>query len=120
MPIPTAPLADALMVPEKLKRGRTQLERIRSILVIAYPLLGVDQGAGERALIRRQPGGWLFVTKDPEDTIYHPLDSPLRGRDRYTWVLSPDGIKRGYLTSQSLPPRLDPQIAPPGTIKDTV
>jgi hypothetical protein len=96
--IPSSPTPDALFLPEgPYKRGRRLIDRIHSILEIAEPLLGVDREAGQRAWIRRQEGGWLFITRDPNDTIYHPLTSPLRGRDRYTWVMGPDGIKRGYL-----------------------
>jgi hypothetical protein len=97
--IPTAPLPDALMMPEvRYKRGRTLRERIDSILAIAEPLLGVDREKGERGWIRRQEGGWLFVTKDPAHTIYWPLNTALRGSDRYQWIMGEDGIKRGYLT----------------------
>ncbi len=96
--IPTAPIPDALMVPEKLKRGRTLFERMCSILDFAEPMLGVDRSKGERAYIHRQPRGWLFLTKDQFDTIYHPLRTPLQGRPRYAWIDGQDGIRRGYLT----------------------
>jgi hypothetical protein len=100
--IPSAPLPDALLMPEgRYKRGRTLRERIDSVLAIAEPMLGVDREQGQRGWIRRQDGGWLFITKDPADTIYHVLQSPLRGRDRYAWVLGADGIKRGYLTEEA-------------------
>jgi hypothetical protein len=100
--IPICPLPDALMIPARVKHGRTQRERIASVNAVANPLLGVDYDRGELAWIRTLDGGWLFVTKDPHDTIYHPLTSPLRGRDRYAWLIGPDGIKRGYLTQESL------------------
>jgi hypothetical protein len=100
--IPISPVADALMVAEaRHKYGRRLIDRINSICEIAEPLLGVDRNAGQRAWIRRQYGGWLFITRDPEDTIYYPLSSPLRGRDRYAWVMGSDGIKRGYLTEDA-------------------
>jgi hypothetical protein len=115
--IATAPFPDALMVPESAKRGRTLRERIDSVLAITEPLLGVDRDKGERAWIRRQGDGWLFITKDPADTIYWPLTSPLRGRDRYEWVMGEGGIKRGYLTPTVW---ADAQLqGPPDTIKDT-
>jgi hypothetical protein len=48
---------DALILPEAWKKGETQADRIDSILAIAEPLLQVDRSKGERAYIRRQPGG---------------------------------------------------------------
>jgi hypothetical protein len=107
---------DALFLRESAKRGRRLIDRINSILEIAEPLLGVDRSQGQRGYIRRQEGGWLFITKDPEDTIYHALSSPLRGRDRYAWVVGADGIKRGYLTEEARAAAV--QHVPPGTIKD--
>lgn len=99
--IPTSPIPDALFVPEAMKRGRTLFERIESILAIAEPMLGVDRALGDRAFIRRQGDGWLFVTRDPQDTIYFPLDSPLRGRPRYRWSDGADGIRRGHLVPET-------------------
>ena len=93
---------DALFLPESAKRGRTQHARIASICDIAEPLLGVDRTQGQRAYIRRQPGGWLFITRDPADTIEHSLTSPLRGRPRYAWVDGADGIRRGYLIAEEV------------------
>jgi hypothetical protein len=95
---PIVPTPDALLVPEKLKRGRSLFERMCSILDLAEPMLGVDRSKGERAYIHRQPGGWLFITKDRFDTIYHPLRTPLQGRPRYAWLDGQDGVRRGYLT----------------------
>ncbi len=95
MKYPTNP--DALFVLENMKRGRTLIDRINSILDIAEPLLGVDRSKGERAYIRRQGNGWLFITRDPEDTIYYALRTPLQGRPRYVWVDDSDGIRLGYL-----------------------
>ena len=51
---------------------------MNSILDIAEPMLGVDRSKGDRAYIRRQDDGWLFITKDPEDTIYYPLEHPFK------------------------------------------
>lgn len=99
--IPTSPIPDALFIPERMKRGRTLYERIDSILEVAEPLLGVDRARGDRAYIRRQGDGWLFVTRDPEDTIYFPLNAPLRGRPRYQWLDGADGIRRGYLVPEA-------------------
>jgi hypothetical protein len=88
---------DALFVPESMKRGRTLWDRMNSILDIAEPMLGVDRSKGDRAYIRRQGDGWLFITKDPEDTIDYPLRTPLQRRPRYVWIDGLDGIRRGYL-----------------------
>ena len=100
--IPTSPVPDALYIPEKMKRGRTLWERMNSILDLAEPLLGVDRTEGDRAFIRRQGDGWLFVTRDPQDTIYFPLNTPLRGRPRYNWLDATDGIRRGYLVPEAM------------------
>ncbi|MGC8638731.1 MAG: hypothetical protein ACP5XB_02500 [Isosphaeraceae bacterium] len=94
--MPTRP-PDALMLPEAWKRGETQYDRIDSILAIAEPLLNVDRSKGERAYIRRQPGGRLFVTADPQDTMQFPIGHSQEGRSRYNWVASPDGAEYGYL-----------------------
>jgi hypothetical protein len=99
--MPTSPIPDALFVPEKMKRGRTLWERMNSILDIAEPMLSVDRSTGVRAYIRRQGDGWLFVTRDSQDTIYFPLNTPLRGRPRYNWLDGTDGIRRGYLVPEA-------------------
>lgn len=86
---------DALLVPERLKSGATSRDRLDSILSWAEPMLGLGRG---RVWIRRQPGGTLFVSGDPADTLYHAARTPLQGRPRYTWVDGELGIQRGYLT----------------------
>jgi hypothetical protein len=100
--IPTSPIPDALFIPEKMKRGRTLYERMNSILEIAEPLLGVDRARGDRAYIRRQGDGWLFVTRDSHDTIYFPLNSALRGRPQYHWLDGADGIRRGHFVTEAM------------------
>ena len=90
-------LPDALFIPERMKKGRTLSERMNSILDIAEPLLGVQRLKQERAYIRRQGNGWLFITKNPEDTIDYPLGMPLQRRPRYQWIDDDNGIRRGYL-----------------------
>jgi hypothetical protein len=80
------------------------LERIDSILAFTEPMLGVDRSQDERTYIRKQPGGWLFITRDPVDTIYFPLEHPLQGRDRYHWVDGSEGMRRGYLTEEARNP----------------
>jgi hypothetical protein len=90
---------DALILPESLKSGATQLDRIDSILRAAEPLLGVDRSRGARAYIRRQPGGRLFVTADPRDTLLFPIGHPREGQARYAWTPGPDGSERGRLVA---------------------
>ncbi len=92
---------DALIVPESWKSGGTQLDRIDSVLRVAEPLLGVDRPRGGRAYIRRQPGGRLFITADPRDTLSFPVGHPCEGRPRYTWTAAPDGSERGVLREEA-------------------
>lgn len=92
---------DALILPESLKSGETQLDRIDSILRAAEPLLGVDRPRGGRAYIRRQPGGRLFVTADPRDTLLFPVGHPREGQSRYQWTARPDGTERGLLVEEA-------------------
>lgn len=92
---------DAMIVPESWKTGATQLDRIDSILRVAEPLLGVDRSRGEKAYIRRQPTGRLFITMDPRDTISFPIGHPCEGRARYTWATSADGSERGTLVEEA-------------------
>lgn len=92
---------DALFIPESWKRGETQLDRIDSILQVAEPLLGVDRSRGQKAYIRRQPGGRLFITADPGDTLSFPVGHPLQGRARYGWTTHPDGTERGTLVAEA-------------------
>ena len=100
--IPTSPNADALLVPVACRRGRTQLERIHAIDRIADPLLGIDRDRGECAWIRTAPiDGYLFITRDGNDTLYFPLNSPFCGRPRYNWIDGADGIRRGYLVPEA-------------------
>jgi hypothetical protein len=88
---------DAVFLPESWKVGDTQLDRIDSILSVAEPLLNVDRARGGRAYIRRQPGGRLFVTTDPADTIQFPIGHAREGRPRYRWAAQPDGLEYGFL-----------------------
>jgi hypothetical protein len=92
---------DALSLPEAWKKGETQLDRIDSILAIAEPLLNVDRSRGERAYIRRQEGGRLFVTPDPQDTLKFPIGHPHEGKLRYHWIGQPDGSQHGFLVEEA-------------------
>jgi hypothetical protein len=90
-------IPDALMMPEGRKSGSRMVDRVSSIVDLAEPLLGVDRSRGERAYIRLQGNGKLFVSKSVTDTIYYPKDHELDGRPRYTWVARADGIELGFL-----------------------
>jgi hypothetical protein len=89
------------MLPAAKKSGARMSERVRSICEIAEPLLSVDYAAGERAWIRQQPHGRLFITRDPADTIAFPIGHPRAGRPRYHWERRPDGTEIGYLTEDA-------------------
>jgi hypothetical protein len=89
------------MLPRGLKRGARIFDRVGSICEIAEPLLEVDRTVGEHAWIRQQPHGRMFVTRDPDDTIYFPTQHPRSGQQRYNWVDQPDGIQLGYLKPEA-------------------
>ncbi|MGO9463082.1 MAG: hypothetical protein ACLQIB_04385 [Isosphaeraceae bacterium] len=90
-------IPDALMIPEGLKTGARMSDRVASVADIAEPLLLVDRARGERAYIRIQPGGRLFVTRDVHDTILFPRGHERDGRPRYNWVPQRNGMEYGYL-----------------------
>jgi hypothetical protein len=90
---------DALIISAATKRGDRLIDRVASIVAVAEPLLGVVRTAGERAWIRQQPHGQLFITRDPADTIAFPRDHRLSGQPRYRWETQADGSQRGWLVS---------------------
>jgi hypothetical protein len=92
--------ADALLIPEIMKDGRRQIDRINSILALAEPLLGVNRSVGERAYVRRQSDGWLFITKDADDTLYTTLRSRRPGQPRYEWLDLSNGVRAGHLMQE--------------------
>jgi hypothetical protein len=98
------PTPDALMLPQDRKQGARMVDRVASIADIAEPLLGIDRARGERAYIRLQPNGKLFITPSVLDTILFPKDHERDGLPRYHWVLQPDGSELGYLVDSA---RLD-------------
>jgi hypothetical protein len=85
---------NGLLISASRKRGARMGDRVGSIADIAEPLLEVARG---QAFIRTQPGGWLFVTSDPNDTIFFPTDHVRSGQPRYAWIDQPDGTRFGYL-----------------------
>jgi hypothetical protein len=88
---------DALMLPQDRKQGARMVDRVASIADIAEPLLGIDRNRDERAYIRLQPNGKLFITSNVHDTIFFPRDDRRDGQARYRWELQPDGAEFGYL-----------------------
>jgi hypothetical protein len=90
---------DALLLPSTLKRGNRLVDRVASIVELAEAILGVDRSSGERAWIRQQPHGQLFITRDLADTICFPRDHPLSGQPRYRWEKQSDGSEWGYLVA---------------------
>jgi hypothetical protein len=89
---------DAVFLPETLKTGSRIFDRIRSICKIAELLLEVDFPR-ERAYIRKQLHGRLFITRDPTDTILFATSHPRSGQQRYRWERQADGVELGYLVS---------------------
>lgn len=100
--VPTGPIPDALLIPAEMKRGRRLGDRLNFVSDIAEPLLGVDRSRGEHAYVRTGKTANMFITKDPNEGLYHATTSHLRGRHRYNWVMGPDGIRRGYKTPECL------------------
>ena len=94
---PRVRVPDALMLSEDRKRGARMVDRVASIADVAEPILKVDRARGERAYIRLQGNGKLFVTKSIIDTILFPKDHERDGQPRYHWELQPDGSEFGYL-----------------------
>jgi hypothetical protein len=88
---------DALFLPETMKSSGRIFDRIAAVSKIAEPLLEVDRSIGERAYIRKQPHGRLFVTRDPNDTIFFPTGHARSGAARYRWEKRGDGTEIGYL-----------------------
>jgi hypothetical protein len=91
------PRPDALFLPASVKKGRRIGDRVRSVTSIAEPLLEVDYAGGERAIIRDQRDGRMFITRNPLDTIYFPTGHPRSGTPRYRWERRTDGTELGYL-----------------------
>ena len=85
-----------MLPPQPGTAGRI-FDRVAAVCRIAEPLFEVDYAGGERAYIRKQPGGRLFITRDPADTILHPTGHPRSGSPRYIWDRRPDGIELGFL-----------------------
>ena len=62
----------SILCPKPIKVGRTDLRPRRRGLPGRRAAARVDYAGGERAYIRKQPHGRLFITRDPADTIFFP------------------------------------------------
>jgi hypothetical protein len=92
---------DALWVPESEKSGSRIFDRVGSVSRTAERLLEVDRAKGERAYIRKQPHGRLFITRDPTDTIFFPTGHLRSGQPRYRWTRRADEIEVGHLVESA-------------------
>ena len=100
MPETPKRIPDALMLAEDRKRGARMIDRVASIADIAEPLLQVDRAGGERAYIRLQGNGKLFISKSVVDTILFPKGHARDGQPRYHWQVQADGSEFGYLVAE--------------------
>jgi hypothetical protein len=92
------PRPDALFLPEAVKTANGRIfDRVAAVCRVADPLLEVDRAKGERAYIRKQPYGQLFITRDPLDTIYFPTGHSRSGQQRYRWERLANGTELGFL-----------------------
>jgi hypothetical protein len=100
--------ADAVLIPESMKRGQRMYSRVDSILQIVSPLLGVKFARGDTIWIKKQDGpkvgrreAMLFASRDLAASINYPIGDP-KGRrgPRYDWV-SDGSLALGYLKDPS-------------------
>lgn len=54
----------------------------RGFLDLVEPMLGLKRGKG----YCRNQAGFVFVSGDPNDTLFFPAADPRAGEDRYEWV----------------------------------
>ena len=97
----TTGVPDAIMLPEDRKRGARMIERVASIADIAEPTLAVNHAAGERAYIRLQGNGKLFISKSIVDTILFPKGHPRRASRDIAGSFSPT-VQRARLLSAGI------------------
>jgi hypothetical protein len=91
------PRPDAVFLPATVKPGGKIGTRVVAVSKIAEALLEADYDSGERVFIRKQPHGRLFVTRDPNDTIFFPTGHDRSGTPRYRWERREGGVDVGYL-----------------------
>ena len=95
------PRPDALLLPTQPVAAGRIFDRVMAVCRLAEPLLEVDYKGGERAYIRKQAGGRLFITRDPADTILFPTGHARSGQPRYRWERRADGAEIGYLVERT-------------------
>ncbi len=89
--MPATGHVDAVILPlSHFRKGASSAQRIHNLLDHAEPFLG---GQG---YIRNQ-GDHVFITKDPNDTIFFPDGHSLARSPRYEWAKQPDGSSHGTL-----------------------
>lgn len=94
--MPDSKTIDAILVPRGSIPGPTAVDRCQWVNKNYGPLLGAKRVSG-----REVPGGKLLFTPSPLDTLHHPSDSPLSGRDRYDWTEAEPGVMYGTLTDEA-------------------
>jgi hypothetical protein len=87
---------DALFLQSAPPVTGTVMDRVAATCKILEPLLECDYPR-EKAYIRRQPFGRLFVTRDPADTLLFPTGHPRSGEPRYRWEWRDGGTEFGFL-----------------------
>jgi hypothetical protein len=88
---------DAVFLPKSVKSGGKLRDRITTVADVAELILECNRSAGERAYIRKQQHGRLFVTRDAHDTILFPTGHPRSGSPRYRWERQDGGVEVGWL-----------------------
>jgi hypothetical protein len=91
---------DALFVHSPPKASGTITARVEAACKLFERLLECDYPR-EKAYIRKQPFGRLFVTRDPADTILFPTGHPRSGQPRYRWERQADETELGYLITEA-------------------
>ncbi len=93
--------ADAVLVPETMKSkaaGPRQWHRVKAILDIAEPMLGVIRSRGDLGYMRpveeraRDGSRYLLCTRGQLDTLLYPKTHPKEGQPRFRWL--DDGMIR--------------------------
>ncbi len=90
------PAAPKIACPECKGRGKVRSESGTEMCLNCHGS-GKVKHPRNRAYIRIQPGGMLFVSRDPNDMLCHPQDSPRAGQSRYRWETRENGFKYGWI-----------------------
>lgn len=77
-------------------------DRLHFLFDLAGYLLGVDPTKGQKVYRRSQSAEKAFFFHlAPTDSLKFPIRHRLHPRDRYHWVVQPDGVVFGYLTDDA-------------------